>query len=115
MTMVKQKGGLLAKGRLLGIQFDTLFTDDLYFRISRQAIETAEQLKEVFREKGYRFYLDSPTNQQFIILDNKEMERLQKEVRFDIWEPYDGTHTVVRFATSYATRPEEIAKLRELL
>lgn len=115
MTMVKQKGGLLAKGRLLGIQFDTLFMDDLYCQISRQAIEMAEELKEVFRKKGYRFYLDSPTNQQFIILDNKEMQQLQKEVRFDIWEPYDESHTVVRFATSFATRPEEIIRLGEIL
>lgn len=115
LTMVKQKGGLLAKGRLLGVQFDTLFTDDLYCQISRQAIETAENLKALFREKGYRFFLDSPTNQQFIILENKEMERLQKEVRFDIWEPYDDTHTVVRFATSFATTAEDIEDLREVL
>ena len=115
MTMVKQKGGLLAKGRLLGVQFDTLFTDDLYCQISGQAIETAEALKALFREKGYRFFLDSPTNQQFVILENGELERLRKEVGFDIWEPYDEAHTVVRFATSFATRPEEIEALRKVL
>lgn len=115
MTMVKQKGGLFAKGRLLGVQFDTLFTDELYYQISRQAIEMAEALKELFREMGYRFFLDSPTNQQFIILENGVMERLQEDVGFDIWEPYDETHTVVRFATSYATRPEEIEALRKVL
>lgn len=115
LTMVKQKGGLLAKGRLLGIQFDTLFTDNLYCQISRQAIEMAEALKDLFREKGCRFFLDSPTNQQFIILENEQMEQLQKKVGFDIWEPYDETHTVVRFATSFATRPEEIDELRKVL
>ncbi len=115
LTMVKQKGGLLAKGRLLGVQFDTLFTDDLYCQISGQAIETAEALKALFQEKGYRFFLDSPTNQQFVILENGELERLHKEVGFDIWEPYDETHTVVRFATSFATRPEEIEALRKVL
>lgn len=115
MTMVKQKGGLLAKGRLLGIQFDTLFTDDLYFQIGRQAIEMAQELKELFRERGYRFFIDSPTNQQFIILENKEMERLRKDVRFDIWEKYDEEHTVVRFATSFATKLEDIQMLRDIL
>lgn len=115
LTMVKQKGGLLAKGRLLGVQFDALFTDDLYYQISRQAIDMAENLKELFRKKGYRFFLDSPTNQQFIILENKEMERLRKEVRFEVWEPYDETHTVVRFATSYATTEEDIENLQNVL
>ena len=115
LTMVKQQGALLAKGRLLGVQFDTLFTDDLYCQISRQAIEMAERLKALFQEKGYPFFLDSPTNQQFIILENEEMERLQKQVRFDIWEPYDETHTVVRFATSYATVVEDIENLRKVI
>lgn len=115
LTMVKQKGGLLAKGRLLGVQFDTLFTDDLYCQISRQAIDMAENLKELFRKKGYRFFLDSPTNQQFIILENTQMERLRKEVRFEVWEPYDETHTVVRFATSYATTEEDIENLQNVL
>lgn len=72
-------------------------------------------MKALFREKGYRFFLDSPTNQQFVILENGELERLRKEVGFDIWEPYDEAHTVVRFATSFATRPEEIEALRKVL
>ena len=71
MTQFKQHGALLAKGRLLGIQFDTLFTNDLYFKISEHAIHMAEKLKQLFAEKGYRFNLDSPTNQQFIILENE--------------------------------------------
>ena len=115
MTMVKQRGALLAKGRLLGIQFDALFTDELYFRISRHAIDMAEKLKSCFARKGYSFYLDSPTNQQFVILENKKMEELQKKVRFAFWEKADETHTVVRFATSWATKEEDIFTLESLL
>ena len=99
-TTVKQHGALLAKGRLLGIQFDTLFTDDLYCTISRHAIEMAELLKKGLQEKGYRFLLESPTNQQFVILDNAQMEKLSGQVGFSIWEKFDETHTAVRFATS---------------
>jgi threonine aldolase len=115
MTMVKQHGALLAKGRLLGIQFDTLFTDDLYFKISRHAIEMAEILKKGLKEKGKTFYLESPTNQQFVILDNREMERLQEKVAFGFWEKADDEHTVVRFATSWATRKEDVETLMDLL
>ena len=115
LTIVKQHGALLAKGRLLGIQFDTLFTDDLYFSISRHAIDMAEMLKSIFSEKGYPFYLDSPTNQQFIILDHAQMKRLKKDVAFSFWEKLDDTHTVVRFATSWATTEESVRRLAELL
>jgi len=115
MTMVKQHGALLAKGRLLGVQFDTLFTDDLYFTISRHAIEMAELLKQGFRERKYEFYLESPTNQQFIILENGQMERLKEHAAFSFWEKYDETHTVVRFATSWATRKEDVERLMALL
>ena len=115
MTLVKQHGALLAKGRLLGIQFDTLFTDNLYFEISHHAIRMAEKLKRIFEEKGYQFYIDSPTNQQFVILENEQMAHLQEKVRFSFWEAYDEDHTVVRFATSWATREEDVAALTELI
>lgn len=115
MTIVKQHGALLAKGRLLGIQFDTLFTDDLYFKISKHAIEMAELLKDGFREKGYPFFLESPTNQQFIVLKNSVMEKLQEKVAFSFWEKADMEQTVVRFATSWATREIDITRLIELL
>lgn len=115
LTLIKQHGALLAKGRLTGIQFDTLFTDDLYFQISRHAIEMAELLKKGFAERGYSFFIDSPTNQQFIILDNQKMEELQKKVAFEVWEKFDDNHTVVRFATSWGTTAEEIEELMELL
>lgn len=114
-TIMKQEGALLAKGRLLGIQFDTLFTDDLYFRISRHAIDMAEKLKAGFREKNYTFYFASPTNQQFVILENKQMDELAKKVSFSFWETLDENHTVVRFATNWATSREVWRKLLELL
>ena len=114
MTMVKQQGALLAKGRLLGIQFDTLFTDNLYFEISRHAIAMADYLKKGLAEKGCRFYLDSPTNQQFVILENRKMTELKKEVKFSFWEKYDENPPVVRFATSWATKKEEIDQLLDL-
>lgn len=115
LTMVKQHGALLAKGRLLGIQFDTLFTDDLYLKISEHAIRMAELLKEGLKKKGYVFHLDSPTNQQFVILENGKMEELKKKVSFSFWEKYDDTHTVVRFATSWATKEEDVRSLISLL
>lgn len=115
LTMVKQHGALLAKGRLLGVQFDTLFTDDLYLKISKHAIDMANIMKKGFEEKGYPFFLDSPTNQQFIILENGEMEELKKHVKFSFWENVDENHTVVRFATSWATTKEQIDELMKLL
>ena len=115
LTLIKQRGALLAKGRLLGIQFDTLFTDDLYTRISKNAIETAMKLKRALQEKGYQLFLDSPTNQQFVVLENKKKEELGKEVQFDFWEKYDEDHTVIRFATSWGTKMEDIDALIELL
>ncbi|MED9966506.1 MAG: low specificity L-threonine aldolase [Blautia sp.] len=115
LTRIKQHGALLAKGRLLGVQFDTLFTDNLYFEISKHAIDMAELLKEGFSKRGYRFFLKSPTNQQFIILEDREMEELKKKVGFSFWEKYDETHTVVRFATSWATGKEAVEELMRLL
>ena len=115
MTTVKQHGALLAKGRLLGIQFDTLFTDNLYFKISRHAIEMAELLRTILSEKGYSFAWESFTNQQFVILENEQLEKLKEKVGFSFWEKADDNHTVVRFATSWSTRKEDVEKLRELL
>ena len=115
MTMVKQQGALLAKGRLLGIQFDVLFTDDLYQTISKNAIETAAVLKKGLAGKGYSFFMDSPTNQVFIVLSNEQLAALEGKAKFGFWEKYDDTHTVVRIATSWATRMEEVEQLLELM
>ena len=115
MNSVKKRGALLAKGRLLGIQFDTLFTDSLYFEISRHAIGMAEELKDIFKEAGLPFYLESPTNQQFIILEDGMMEKLKEDVKFGFWEKYDKDHTVVRFATSWSTTREDLDGLRKVV
>ena len=112
---MKQQGALLAKGRLLGIQFDTLFTDNLYFQISRHAIEMAERMKEGLTRKGYRFYYESPTNQQFLIVENDRLPALGEKVSYSYWEPADPEHTVIRFATSWATTAEDVDRLLELL
>ena len=112
---IKKRGALLAKGRLLGVQFDTLFTDDLYFEISRHAIEMTEKMKELFRAKNYRFFIDSPTNQQFVVLENDRMEKMKEHVKFCFWEKYDETHTVVRFACSWSTTQEDLDALERLL
>ena len=115
MTMVKQQGALLAKGRLLGIQFDVLFTDGLYFSISKNAIVTANRLKAGFAEKGYRFFMDSPTNQIFLVLENAQLAALEGKAKFGFWEKFDDTHTVVRIATSWATRMDEVEALIDLM
>ena len=115
LTMAKQHGALLAKGRLLGIQFDALFTEDLYLNIGKHAMDMAEKLKEILTEKGCKFYLNSPTNQQYILVENEEMKRLQKEIVFSFWEQVDEDHTAIRFVTSWATTEEDLETLRRVL
>ena len=113
ITQIKQHGALLAKGRLLGVQFDALFTDNLYYKIGEHGILMAEKLKSIFKTKGFRFYLESPTNQQFIILENSKMEELSKTIAFSFWEKYDENHTVVRFATSWSTTQQDLEELEK--
>lgn len=112
---IKQHGALLAKGRLLGVQFDALFTDGLYFKISRHAIEQAMRIKEIFRSHGYELFIDSPTNQQFVILSDADMQRIGEKVKFEVWEPLPDGRTVVRFAASWATTDEAIAELERIV
>ena len=109
--LVKQHGALLAKGRLLGIQFGALFTDGLYQHIGAHAVRLALKLKQAFVEKGYKLHLDSPTNQQFVCLPNETIDRLMREATFELWGPRGETETVVRFVTSWATREEDVDKL----
>ena len=97
------------------IQFDALFTDDLFFKISGHAIEMAERMKEIFAGKGYAFHIESPTNQQFVVLENEQMERLKRDVAFSFWENLDEKHTVVRFATSWSTTEEDLRALEAAL
>lgn len=113
--LIKQRGGLLAKGRLLGIQFDVLFTDGLYFKLGKHAMDLARTLREGFAAKGYSFMCDSPTNQQFPILSYEQIERLSKDFSFDDYGPADAHHRYVRFCTSWATTEENVRKLLEAI
>jgi len=110
---IKQRGGLLAKGRLLGIQFETLFEDGLYYEIASHAVEMAMMIREAFIEKGYSFRYDSVTNQQFPILRNDVLSELGKKYSFSFWEKFDDNHSVVRFCTSWATKKENVEMLIE--
>lgn len=114
-NIVKQHGALMAKGRVVGLQFETLFTDNLYFDISKHAIDMAMQVKQIFKEAGYPFLVDSPTNQQFVILPNEELSRLGQNILFETWGKVDPTHTACRFVTSWATTKEEIEELRTVV
>ncbi|MFT4147856.1 MAG: low specificity L-threonine aldolase [Micrococcaceae bacterium] len=114
-TMMKQQGGLLAKGRLLGVQFDALFTEKLYLKAAEQGVAMAQKLRQAFVDKGYAVYSESPTNQQFIILPNQKKAELEKHVSFEVWKKIDKNYTAVRFVTSWATQEEDIDHLIELL
>ncbi len=115
MTSVKRRGALLAKGRVLGVQFDTLFTDGLYFDIARHAIDMAEKLKAMLVEKGYEFFMDSPTNQQFLVIDNEKLATLKGNVGYSFWEKADDNRTVIRLATSWSTTESDLEELSKLL
>lgn len=112
-TTIKQHGALLAKGRLLGIQFSALFTDNLYYRISRHAVVQAMRIKKAFAAKGIMTAVDSFTNQQFFTISNSMMDKLAKNVSFEIWGKRGETHTTIRFVTSWATRSDDVDKLIE--
>ncbi|MEO4055082.1 low specificity L-threonine aldolase [Solibacillus sp. CAU 1738] len=111
--LIKQKGGMLAKGRLLGIQFETLFEDGLYYEISNHAVEMAMIIRKAFVEKGFSLRYDSKTNQQFPILPNDVLEKLSEKYSFTFWEKVNSTHSVIRFCTSWATKEEHVEMLIE--
>ena len=115
LSQTKQHGAMLAKGRLTGVQFEALFEDGLYFEISKNAIDRAEESKELFALRVYEFYLNSPTNQQFVILDDKQMAKIGEKCRFGFWEKLPDGRTVVRFATSFATTKEDVEKLAKII
>lgn len=114
-TIVKQHGALLAKGRILGIQFDVLFENDLYEHIGEPAIAAADKIREGLKENGIELYLDAPTNQVFCVVENAFMEKLAQKVEFSFWEKKDENHTVIRFATSWATTMEDVDELIKLI
>ncbi len=115
VNRIKKRGALLAKGRLLGVQFDALFTDNLYFEIGKQVIDRAAQLKEILTKKGCQFFLDSPTNQQFVVLDKATIARVKEKVVFSLWQWLDDEHAVVRFAPCWSTTEEDLQVLESLL
>ena len=108
---IKGRGAMLAKGWLLGIQFETLFTDGLYFKIARNAVEQALKLRDVLIEKGYEIYLDSPTNQQFVVMPTERLATLAEHVGYDVIVTLDAHNTVIRFCTSWATTDTQLAHL----
>ena len=114
-TTVKQHGALLAKGRIAGIQFDTLFTDGLYARIGKPAIEAADQIRNAALKKGYALMFNSPTNQIFLCLTREKAARLSEQVEMSFWEYPDDGHVIERIATSWATRPEDVQALIRVL
>ena len=114
-TTVKRHGALLAKGRMLGIQFGTLFTDGLYFRVSRHAIEMASRMRKIFASAGIPLAMDSPTNQQFVILTRHQYDFLSSRIKFEIWEPGESDRIVCRFVASWATTPDDLTALEDAL
>lgn len=109
--MIKRQGGMLAKGRLLGIQFETLFTDGLYEQLGRHAVELAGRVRQAFEEKGVEMAYPSHTNQQFPILTQAQREKLGEKYAFSFWEQVDEDRAAVRFCTSWATREEDVDAL----
>ena len=103
--------GVPVIGRLLGIQFLTLFEDGLYFKVSEHAIRQALRIRDAFKAKGFEMLVQSPSNQQFPIMDNETMRRLSENFLFSIWQKIDDTHTAVRFCTSWATTDEAVDAL----
>jgi threonine aldolase len=110
---IKQKGGLLAKGRVMGIQFLELFRDDLYFDLARHANALADKLKEAVSRAGYSFLTDSPSNQIFPILPNKLIEKLKKKYSFIVWAKVDTDNSAVRLVTSWATEERAVSDFIE--
>lgn len=108
---IKQNGGMLAKGWLLGLQFATLFENNLYFEITRRADEQAMRLRDAFREAGVPFYIESPTNQQFVVLHKRVLQELSKKYTFENEGTVDEAHGIARFCTSWATKDEEVDEL----
>ena len=113
--LVKQHGALLAKGRLLGVQFEALFTDGLYETIANECVQRANRLRNLFVAKGYKVEVDSPTNQQFFRLPNEVVDALRPEVSFEMWGPRGQSESVVRFVTGWTTTDEHIDRLESIL
>lgn len=115
ITQIKQHGALLAKGRILGIQFAELLKNNLYFEIGKSADIFATKIQEKLIEKGFKLYFNSPTNQIFFIIENSKLEKLSQKVMYSFMEKYDENHSIIRFCTSWATTKEDVEKLCEVI
>lgn len=115
VTQIKQHGALTAKGRLMGIQFDALFTDNLYLEIGRHADSLANTMKKMFVSKGYKLFLDSPTNQQFFVFENKKLSDFGKSVEYSFWEKAGEESSVIRLATTWSTTEADLELLNSIL
>lgn len=113
--LIKQHGALLAKGRLLGVQFEALFESNLYEEIGIQVVNKALRIRNLFLSKGFKTVVNSPTNQQFIYLPNDIIDRLAKDVSFELWGPRGKEYTTVRFVTGWTTTESEIDLLESIL
>ena len=109
--LIKQHGGMLAKGRLLGVQFEAFLEDGLFLDIGKKEVSQALRLRRAFEEKGYPLFVNSPTNQQFPVLPDGHMAALEKNYSFEVWEKTDEGHTAVRFCTSWSTADEDVDAL----
>jgi threonine aldolase len=109
--LMKQRGGMLAKGRLLGIQFEALLGDGLYFEIARHAVRMAMMIRDAFRSRGIPFLCESPTNQQFPILSGEQIRILSQKYAFESWAGISERDVAVRFCTSWATREDDVQAL----
>lgn len=114
-TIIKQHGALLAKGRLLGIQFDELFKNHLYNTIGHDAITYANQIRQACKRAGLPLYFENPTNQIFCLVTKEQMEKLSEKVVYSFWEKYDDELTVIRFATSWSTQKEDVEALCQVI
>lgn len=114
-TIIKQHGALLAKGRVLGIQFDALFDNSLYMSIGSSAISLADQIRHAFTESSYQLYFESPTNQIFVLFDDAILASFARDVDMSFWEKPDANHTVMRIATSWATTQNAVSSLIEII
>lgn len=116
LSRIKRHGALLAKSRVVGVQFEALFSHERYLDIGRHAVSLAMRLNRLFTGRlGYRPYIDSPTNQQFFVVPNEDMDVLRQHIGYEVWCPFDDAHTVCRFVTSWATTEEELNHLERIL
>lgn len=114
-STVKQRGALLAKGRMLGLQFDTLFTDGLYFKICKNALTEAEYMKNELIKLGFKLHVKSPTNQQFFVVDEAALNKMRDKVGFTLWEKLRGGKAAIRLVTSFMTTREQVTELIEIM